>query len=1091
MSANARRPGRPPQPTGLPHKSNSYSAFRGEIAAFLRRHAGSELLIIGASRGTADDALWAAAEAGVTGAHRFTLAQVAAVLAAPGLAERGLKVVNRFAAEAVAARVVHELRTKQAWKYFGPVASTPGFARALAATLDELRLNGITSTQLKKARAPGQDLAAALAVYTEQLEAGGLADLAGMFEIAKAAAVNGRHRLAGLPLLLLDAGPRSEFARSFLAALIERSPSVLACTLAADKDSAEFFQKLLGADAGTLADDAHARTVGRVRQWIFASGQPKADTVDDTLDYFSAPGEAMECVEIARRIVKLAERGTAFDRIAILLRAPERYQPLLEEALRRANVPAYFSRGVMRPDPGGRAFLALLECALENCSASRFAEYLSLGQVPSPGQPAAERAASDDEIHSALRGGDANDPEPVREPPDTAGDADPVIAGTLQAPAQWEHLLTDAAVIGGAERWERRLIALDHELRLKLEQSAGNAADQAHYERELGRLANLQSFALPLIHRLHALPKSASWGEWLEALDELALASLRRPGSVLAVLEELAPMADVGPVGLEEVAIVLSDRLRFLRNEPPLRRGGRVFVAGIEEARGRVFDAVFVPGLAEGVFPRRVAEDPLLLDAYRRDVSPSLAVNRQRREHERLLLSIALGAAEKQFTFSYPRVDLAQSRPRVPSFYALEVIRAAYGYLPELRTFQEQAADRAPSRLDRLAPADFADAIDDAEYDLVALDRALGAKGRQQLGAMAYLTHVSDTLGRSLRARYSRWDIKTRWTAYDGLINADSDLGPVLRAYRLGARPYSPTALQNFAACPYRFALLGMLGLRPRDTIQPLNQMDPLTRGGLFHYAQREFFDRAEDKKLLPVQPENLRMCRDLLDGALNDTAEYFRDKLAPAIARVWRAEIEDIRTDLHGWLQQIAGNSEWLPQHYELGFGLRDLEGRDEASDAEPVTLDGGARLRGAIDLVERHVARGTLRVVDHKTGKPPERRTPITGGGTSLQPLLYALAAEKRLGATVESGRLFFCTQRGNYQVIDVPLTPDTRLRIHRVLEIIDHAITAGKLPAAPARDACGLCDCRCACGPHEQTRWQGKRVALEELEELRNMP
>ena len=46
------------------------------------------------------------------------------------------------------------------------------------------------------------------------------------------------------------------------------------------------------------------------------------------------------------------------------------------------GTPAWFARGTSRPDPAGRAFLALLDCAVEGLSARRFAEYLSLGQVP-------------------------------------------------------------------------------------------------------------------------------------------------------------------------------------------------------------------------------------------------------------------------------------------------------------------------------------------------------------------------------------------------------------------------------------------------------------------------------------------------------------------------------------------------------------------------------------------------------------------------------------------------------------------------------------------------------------------------------------
>ncbi|HET8549751.1 MAG TPA: PD-(D/E)XK nuclease family protein [Bryobacteraceae bacterium] len=1060
---------------------SSCSGFPAEIAAFLEQHRGSEALMIGASRGTADDLLRDAAPGGIVGAHRFTLAQAAAVLSAPALAHRGLKIADHFTSEALAARVVHELRLRKSWKYFGPVAATPGFAQALARTLTELRLNEVSGEKVRNSGTPGADLSAALALYTELLARGGIADVADLFVTAVEACVP-PNRLIGLPIVFLDVELGSVLARRFASALARLSPAVLACTLSADKDGTGFFENLFGAAATCIhQNSANADTLQRVWAGLFVASARARHELDDTLDYFSAPGEAMECVEIARRIVKL---GLPFDRVAVLLRSPERYQPLLQEALRRAGIPAHFTRGVVRPDPAGRAFLALLECALENCSASRFAEYLSLAQVPSPGQPSPHATASDDEIHSALRG-EVDRPEEIQEPEDD--DSDPVIAGTLQAPAQWEHLLIDAAVIGGADRWERRLKALENELRLRL----AGSEDPAHYQRELQRLDNLKAFALPLIQRLANLPKLAPWGTWLERLTELARVSLRRPSSVLAVLEELEPMADVGPVGLAEVALVLSDRLRFLRREPPLRRGGHVFVGAIDEARGRSFDAVFVPGLAEGVFPRKVAEDPLLLDAYRAKVSDTLHTNKQRRERERLLLRIAVGAAAKQFTFSWPRVDMAESRPRVPSFYALEVIRAANGYLPELRSFQEEAAARAPSRLDRLAPVAYADAIDNAEYDLVALDRAVPKQGKPQLGAMAYLTHVSEPLGRSLRARYSRWEIRSKWTACDGLVNADADLGPSLQAYRLAERPYSPTALQAFASCPYRFALLGMHGLRPRDTIQPMNQMDPLTRGALFHAAQREFFERAVERELLPVTAANLPACRDVLDASLKQTEEQYREQLAPAIARVWNAEIEDMRTDLQGWLQHIAGESDWRPEHFELAFGLRERSERDALSNAEPVVLDRGVKLRGAIDLVERHATRGTLRIVDHKTGKPPERRSPQVGGGTSLQPLLYALAAEKRLGGPVDSGRLFYCTNKGNYQIVDVPLTADTRLRVGRVLEIIDHAIATGNLPAAPNPKACDTCDCRCVCGPHEERRWRLKTVEFEELQELRNMP
>src|SRR2546427_7540109 len=121
-------------------------------------------------------------------------------------------------------------------------------------------------------------------------------------------------------------------------------------------------------------------------------------------------------------------------------------------------------------------------------------------------------------------------------------------------------------------------------------------------------------------------------------------------------------------------------------------------------------------------------EDPLLLDVYRERVAGSLATQTERVWQERLLLHRAVAAASQRLVFSYPRIDVAQSRPRVPSLYALEILRAALGRLPELRAFEKRAADGAQSRLDWPAPRDYTDAIDDAEYDLVSLDRALKRK---------------------------------------------------------------------------------------------------------------------------------------------------------------------------------------------------------------------------------------------------------------------------------------------------------------------------------------------------------------------------
>jgi ATP-dependent helicase/nuclease subunit B len=999
---------------------------------------------------------------GIAGLHRVTLVQFAAELARQELAGRGLAPLSALGVEAIAARVIHAERESRPFAYFEAVASMPGFARALARTLSELRLARVAPSSLRETGAPGEDLARLLTRYALELEERSLADLARVFEMAAEARA---HRWLGLPLLFLDP-PLDSFAhREFFRFLAGQAADVFAAVTS----GAEDMKEILGVRAEDLDVSEPDSSLEHLRRYLFSVSPPAYGAEDGAFDIFSAPGEALEAVEIARRILRFADEGERFDQMAILLRSPDRYQPVIEDALRRARIPAYFSRGTARPDPGGRAFLALLACAAEKCPASRFAEYLSLGQVPAEAGRAAEWVPAEDELLSST-------------PPEAAASDHP----EKPAPSAWQKLLVDAAVIGGRDRWARRLRGLEREFELRLAalERENDDPSRRHLERQLDQLRQFEQFALPLIETLDALPVQAFWKDWLESLDGLARRALRNPDPVLSVLAEFEPMGEVGPATLEEVAEVLGERLGFLRRDPPDRRYGRVLVCSIEESRGQDFRVVFLPGLAEGLFPQKALEDPLLLDAFRTAADANLLLRHHRVEQERVRLHLAVAAASAKLVVSYPRMDVAEARPRVPSFYALELPRAIQGGLPELKKFEESARDAAPARLNWPAPAAAADAIDDAEYDLVALSSK---------GSAHYLMETNDRLARSLRARWYRWESRT-WRESDGLITSEARTLAVLEKHRLTARAWSPSALQRFAVCPYQFALHGIHGLRPRESPEALEQMDPLTRGALFHEVQFRLLGELKTAALLPVNGERLPDALALADRVLNLVAAEFADELAPAIERVWRTEIEDLRTDLRGWLQHIAVNDvDWIPEYFEFAFGLRRRDGRDSASTSEEAILDEGVQLRGSIDLVERHATRGVLRVTDHKTGKPPENPPAYVGGGLFLQPLLYGLAARQLLHAEVESGRLLYATQRGEYKVAEIPITDRSRAFLTKLLANIDGSISQGFLPPAPQKEACANCDYRPVCGPYEELRSSKKNrrdERLEPLTEIRGM-
>ena len=1065
--------------------SRSNARLLDHAAAFLSDTARrSEVLVIGPTRAAADELALVAFDRGCQGIHALTLTQLAAHLAARPLAEAKLAPISQLGMEALANRIVYAARQANQLDYFAPVSQTPGFPRAVAKTIAELRLERVQTSELVATGAPGSDLAGLIQRYERELEERSLVDLSMLLRFAAEEAANGSHRFRQLPLLLIGAAIESLSHEKLLTALVAGSPDVLAAAITDDDRTLPSLERIVGQPIRDVDGSEPTSTLDSVRTWLFSPEQPPQARPDTEL-VFSAPGESLECVEIARRIRRLAEQGTPFDRVAILLRNVEQYQPLVEEALRRAAIPGYFSRGAARPDPAGRAFLALLACAGEGCSASRFAEYLSLGQLPpvdgggAPVKRPSRWVPPDDEVltnfQSAPPGSET--PAPVMEAHNEP---------TLAVPIGWEKLLVDAAVIGGHDRWARRLRGLRAELQAQLRDL--DKEDQSHglhIERRIEQLECLEHFALPLIDMLGSLPKQALWGEWLERLTELASMALRCPESVLAVLSELEPMAEVGPASLDEVYDVLAEKMSSLRTDPARRRYGRVFVGSIDEARGRAFDFVFLPGLAEGLFPRRALEDPLLLDQYRENLKAGLDTQPRRNARERMLLRSAAAAAKARLVVSYPRMDVTQARARVPSFYALEVVRAAEGRLPSLREFEKRAAKNAPSRLEWPAPADPAMAIDDAEYDLASLRLA------RTKGSGRYLMEVNPHLAQSLRTRWLRWE--SRWSAADGLVNADEATRKILATHLLSERSYSPSALQHFAVCPYRFLLQAIFQFRPREAPVPLDQMDPLTRGALFHSAQFELFRALREVDLLPVTPGRLESAFDIADRVLDRVAAQFEDDLAPAIPRVWRSEVEDLRIDLRGWLKQVGdAQYDWRPIHFELGFGLPHDEHRDPQSVRHEAVIFHGIRLRGSIDLVERHATRKVLRVTDHKTGKAPASRPQYVGGGAILQPLLYALAAEQLLQQPVESGGLFYCTQRGDFSQVTIPLDNQSRDRLERVLAIIGQAIEEGFLPAAPQRGACSLCDYRPVCGPYEEQRAKRKLPdRLDALVQLRNLP
>jgi ATP-dependent helicase/nuclease subunit B len=1076
-------------------ESPQASARLREAQRWLAARTDRGALIVSASRGAADDLARAVAlsRGATAGLHRFSFAQLAARLAAPILAARGIAPATLIGSEAVAARATFDARQDEGLTYFGAVAGTPGFPRALARTLHDLAMAGVEPPALRDLPLGGPDLARLLQGFDDQFAAASATGRAALFT----AACDGVGVVSRLPLLLLDVPMESAVEFALARQLIASAPETLITVPSGDLATLGYLETL-GATVERLEPSGDS-DLAALQRSLFAPRQPPERIARGDVRLFSAPGEGRECVEIARRILDEVRGGVRFDEIAVFLRSPREYLGLVENAFERAGISAWFDRGARRPHPSGRAFLAILSCAVERLSAIRFAEYLSLAQVPeADAAQIFDVLPPADDVVAGFAGVDTapDAPDTTLATPRSTDVSSPVVEGGLRAPWKWERLIVEASVVGGdPERWRRRLRGLreGYEAQIKEERLREDPESPklAGLERDRQNLAHLSQFALPVVETLASWPSQATWGEWIERFGDLAPRVLRKPARVLRVLGELRAMSAIGPVALEEARDVLAERLRTFDEQPPADRYGRVFVGSPHQARGRAFTVVFVPGLAERLFPQKLREDPLLLDKeMRQPLDAHLVVQEDRTNTERLLLHLAVGAATDRLWLSYPRLDVGGARPRVPSFYVLDVMRAIVGTIPHHEVLQREAAAAGGAKLDWPAPALPEKAIDEVEHDLATLRLLIDTPDRTTVRGQAhYLLGLNPALRRSVTRRWVR--ARSRWLPQDGLVRVTPATKPMLESQRLGARPYSVSALQKFATCPFQFVLSAIYRFAPNDHPEPLQRLDPLTRGSLFHEVQARVLRALHKDARLPLTDDGVPHALRALAAAIEATASAYKERLAPAIERVWRDEIAAIGRDLRVWIRKLPEAAPWTPEYFEYSFGLAD-EGRDERSQPEPVRIDDRFILRGSVDVIETKAGSQELRITDHKTGR--NRTTPRTviGGGGTLQPVIYGLAIEKVLGRPVREGRLFYATTAGGFAEHPVPLSDANRRAGLEALEIIDRAIELGFLPAAPAERACTWCDFRSICGPDEPRHVARKAAEpLGDLTALRGMP
>jgi ATP-dependent helicase/DNAse subunit B len=472
------------------------------------------------------------------------------------------------------------------------------------------------------------------------------------------------------------------------------------------------------------------------------------------------------------------------------------------------------------------------------------------------------------------------------------------------------------------------------------------------------------------------------------------------------------------------------DRMQFQRTLTALcaeaglartpRGPGRVRVLSAGLARHLAMPYVFIMGLGERSFPRLAAPVPLFDEPERRAFQqagvafPSAA---DVLPDEMLLFYQVLTRAQRGLVLSYPAVD-EKGQALLPSSFYSSVLdcftpdavpvqrrrmliegydrdppRSVAEYRVQLCASLAESAQRRAQSAERAAESAEDWATNPVRSALRAPRSALPIDLAANLAAAAHLAH-------------QRFDCPDH-SPFDGLFRDPAVIAEVSK--RFGPEHvFSPTALESYVACPFRFLMGNVLHLEPLE--EPREEIENTDRGLTFHRALARLHTFLHRQGIdLPNEAVDGHI-RERLDEAIEEAA---RRAPSPASEALWRLEGKRLQRAAQRYRPHWAKFVEpWLsrgvkprPSYFEIGFGL------PVAEDETPypplvIRVDGiEVRISGRIDRVdvtELPEASGGgcgFWIIDYKTGRSSHYTGTDLHQLRRLQLTLYALAVEEVL--------------------------------------------------------------------------------------------
>ena len=731
----------------------------------------------------------------------------------------------------------------------------------------------------------------------------------------------------------------------------------------------------------------------------------------------SASGARDESWAAAKETLRLLSEGIPAHEIAVIARSLEPYRLALAEAFAAENIPLDLSCGepVLRHPPA-KAALDLL----------------------------------------TLRERDF----PARTVEDLAG-SPYFTAATPKRAAKWRRLVDALGIRAGWLQW-----------RGKLEPRVGGPVELRPHQVREGREGELiqaddakalWDFVSGLREALGAPP--ATWSARASEARALLAAHLSLPpdaspaehdawNAVDDALEELSGFDRLGSACSWEDFLDAFERK--LSRATRAAGDGLLGVRALDamDARGQRFRAVVMLGLKEKLFPRQVLEDPLLRDgaraALRHPAGYWIGRKAAGHEEERLLFYLAASSAKEKLVLIYPRSDEA-GKASVPSTYLRELCRAAG--LPAPGEEDTRRVPRQPAeRLRACAPEE----LTPREASMLAV-----LDGASPDSALASADPGAAPLAESL-ARVAALNDRGAPGAYDGLTR------PIAAELaKLKKNGLSPTALDQYAACPFRFFAARVLGLGDREEGTDRGELSPQARGLVYHALLENFYSSLGEGEWTGAKDWGPAF--DAASTAVFGENDWRALGIYPLL---WESARIDMSARLRSFIQ-------WDLERLRAG-NLRPKLFETRLQGGPPEGAPGGVPWKGVADRID--AGEGTFRVVDYKTRSSDRWKNLAkkAAGGELHQLPFYAELASGKLDPTSVFGGaelLFLETEEGEERSAELS-AEDWGLARGPFLKILTErveAIASGRFPMRPVdgqQGHCTWCDfptvCRKAHGP-----------------------